>query len=491
MDVPSLPFLALAAASACLFNLSRSQSWRQGVLLVTNLGFLLSLAYHPAAGGAPGHGVFALGELLPYAGFLALGFGLIHALRRGVPAAAYGAGILALLLVFFWLKQYALLPQAIFITHPYTVVGLSYVFFRVMHLVIDARDPEAVRALTVIDYLNYTLNFTSLVSGPIQRLQDYEATARRQPLSLGPADMGLAAERIVTGLFKIMVIAVGLSVLQKQLLHQVLTDPALVIRVWRAALLTALYPVYLFFNFSGYTDVVIGVARFFRIRLPENFDRPFSACSFIEYWSRWHITLSNWLKTYVYNPLLTVLMRKVESRAFLPYAGALALFVTFFLIGLWHGRTWNFFFFGLLNGLGVAVNQVYRIVAVRRMGRKRFAAVSSGVIYSFVARGLTFTWVAFTLLWFWSDWPQLGQIASALGLGGILACGLIVLELSCFALAALQRIRAAALAPAIAGQPILLSRYTRTVWVSAMLTIIFAVQSVMNAAAPEVVYKSF
>lgn len=203
------------------------------------------------------------------------------------------------------------------------------------------------------------------------------------------------------------------------------------------------------------------------------------------------MSLSNWLKTYVYNPLLIVLMRKVKSPRFLPYAGAAALFVTFFLIGAWHGRTSKFLFFGLLNGLGVAVNQAYRIIAAKRLGRKPFAALSSTPLYRFIGRGLTFTWVAFTLLWFWSDWPQLAEFAQALGGWGLILGWPAMFLLAALLLGGLQLGQHLAMRPTYAGHPVLRSRYVRTAWLTAMIFFIFAVQSVMNAAAPDVVYKDF
>ena len=111
-------------------------------------------------------------------------------------------------------------------------------------------------------------------------------------------------------------------------------------------------PVFLYSNFSGYIDIVIALARLMRVRLPENFDRPFSASSVLDFWNRWHITLSNWLKTYVYNPLLMALMRRILILIVEPFLGVFSFFVTFFLIGLWHGRTSEFVFFGVLTGAG-------------------------------------------------------------------------------------------------------------------------------------------
>src|SRR5262250_2889257 len=99
-------------------------------------------------------------------------------------------------------------------------------------------------------------------------------------------------------------------------------------------------------------DVVIGIGRFYGFRLPENFDRPFAAGNFLEFWTRWHITLSNWFKVYVFNPGLRALAARVETPRAMPYLGVLAYFVTFLLMGVWHGSTRAFVIYGLLLGAG-------------------------------------------------------------------------------------------------------------------------------------------
>ncbi|WP_340318190.1 MBOAT family O-acyltransferase [Rhizorhabdus argentea] len=478
MNVPSTNFLLFAAVVATLFNLHRALIWRQAVLLLANLLFLASFVGHPA-------------ELIPYAAFLAAGFGLVQLVRRGIPSGPYVASILVVLFAFFWLKQYTFLPSHIFVTSPYLIVGLSYVFFRVLHVVIDARYPENVPPMNLFDYLNFTLNFTALSSGPIQRYEDYRRTAIETPLPLKATDIGRALERIVTGLFKILVLAVLVGIVQRKLAYELVGDASWGQRIGLGMGLAALYPIYLYFNFSGYTDFVIGIARFLRIELPENFDRPFTAASFIDYWNRWHISLSNWLKTYVYSPLTMTMMRRVKSPKLLPYVGALALFVTFFLIGAWHGRTTKFLFFGLLNGLGVAVNQAYRITATKWLGRKRFGELSGSPVYLFVGRGVTFAWVSFTLLWFWSDWPRLSGFATAVGPSGI-AIGWVLLPMvAAIVLGTLIRLRQIAQTPIRDGTSVLNSRYFRTACLSAMFVLILLVQGVMNAAPPEIVYKEF
>ncbi len=86
-----------------------------------------------------------------------------------------------------------------------------------------------------------------------------------------------------------------------------------------------MYPLFLYANFSGYIDIVIALARLMRMRLPENFDRPFAASSVLDFWNQWHMTLSNWLKTYVYNPLLMALMRRISIVGASAVAGCLLL----------------------------------------------------------------------------------------------------------------------------------------------------------------------
>jgi D-alanyl-lipoteichoic acid acyltransferase DltB (MBOAT superfamily) len=253
----------------------------------------------------------------------------------------------------------------------------------------------------------------------------------------------------------------------------------------------AAYPLYLYCNFSGYIDIVIGIARFLRIELPENFNRPFSSDNFMNFWSRWHITLSEWLKTYVYNPLLIACMRKYQSVSIEPFLGVFAIFVTFFLVGLWHGQTSEFIFFGVLQGGGVAGVKLYQTLMAAKMGKRRYRALASNPIYNAFARGLTFAWFAFTLLWFWSSWVQIGDIAHKLG---PLACGAVCVCIFLGATAVLsawEMARSYALSFQINRQPVITSLYARTAWNTAIAVAAIATVMLMNAPAPEIVYKAF
>lgn len=380
-----------------------------------------------------------------------------------------------------------------FLHSAYFTLGLSYIFFRVLHLLIEAGDGGLECNVGFGSYLLYTLNFTTFVSGPIQR---YDEFARDQfasePTPLSIPVVGLQFERIVRGFFKVNVLAALLQPAQQDALEQ-LTHPfsPLPVKLLAAFKLAVVYPFFLYANFSGYIDIVIALARLMRVRLPENFDRPFSASSFIDFWNRWHITLSNWLKTYVYNPLLVVLMRRVSSLSLQPLLGVFCFFVTFFLIGVWHGRTSEFIFFGLLQGGGVAINKLWQLGLTSRLGRKGYKALAGNSIYIAFGRGLTFSWFAFTLFWFWASWKEIGQIFSGIGRMQWLGVWAALWLCSTAVLAAWEWLRARSLSLKTSEGPVLTSRYARVVFASALGVAALFLTVLLNQPAPEIVYKAF
>lgn len=467
MTVPSWQFLLFVLLGAAIFNAYSARWWRESVWLVLNLAFVWSLSR-------------AFVPLLPLAGFLTLGYlGAEAARRRWAPWAA----VVLVLALFVWLKRYSFVPDVLLLPRGAMLVGLSYIFFRVMHLVIDAGQGDTER-IGVVRYLNFTLNFPAFISGPIQRREDYEANGSL-PLTL--ADIGLAFWRMVLGGFKVLILSDILYAWQADTIAKLTPDLPFQQLVLTGALVVVIYPLFLYANFSGYTDFVIGAARLFRLRLPENFDLPFSAVNFIEFWSRWHISLSQWLRSYVFNPVLMGWMRRSKSARSRQYPAVVAFFITFFLVGAWHGQTSEFLFFGLLQGGGVAGNRLYQVTMQRRLTPSRYRRLAANPLYRALARGLTFTWFAFTLLWFWANWQQIGGLAATLGFAGSLAavfgticCASVVLAI-----------------PDLFGRwagpigAVIRSRYSRTAFASAMLLAMVIAVLVLNMSSPEIVYKQF
>ncbi|HYZ20896.1 MAG TPA: MBOAT family O-acyltransferase [Rhodopila sp.] len=469
MNVPSWQFLTFALAGAAAFNLTRWPAWRQAVWLLLNLAFVCSFAP-------------TLRALLPFALFIALGYAAQALARHGPRQAGIGASILVLA-VFLWLKRYSFVPEILWLPAGYLTVGLSYVFFRVMHLVIEAGQ-GGTQPISLPAYLNYTLNFPAFVSGPIQRWEDYQASDNAP---LGIRDLGIAAWRLMLGAFKVLIVSAALHAWQGQEiagLTQVLPFPG---RVLHGALIVVLYPLFLYANFSGYTDFVIGIARLFRLRLPENFDRPFGAPNFIEFWNRWHITLSQWLRSHVFNPLLLGWLRRGRRVRSKQYPGIIALFVTFFLVGAWHGQTTEFLFFGLLQGAGVAGNRLYQVWMTRKLTPSGYEQLGANPVYRALARGVTFTWFAFTLLWFWGTWSDVGLLASRLGVSGgaLAALGTIATASAVLAIPDMMGSRGDRAARLIR------SRYMRTAFSAAMVLVIAVGALVLNLSSPEIVYKQF
>lgn len=478
MDTASFQFVAFGLIVALISNISRSPTWRSIVLMSASVVILAMLARNPLV-------------LLPLAGFLLLGYVGLVLLERGWSRSLIWS-ILAVIFVYIWLKKYTLLPARIFIDHPYFTLGLSYIFFRILHLLIETGYGNEKRHIGPGAYLLYNLNFTTLVSGPIQRYDDF---ARDQfacePIALGPRAVGLQLERIIRGFFKVNVLAVLLHLVHQDALAQMYRPFPLSLRLFAASRLAVVYPFFLYANFSGYIDIVIALARLMRVRLPENFNRPFSASSVLEFWNQWHITLSNWLKTYVYNPLLLALMRRMPSLTLQPFLGVFCFFVTFFLIGVWHGRTSEFIMFGLLTGGGMSVNKLWQLGLARALGRKGYKELAKNSVYEALGRGLNFVWFAFTLFWFWGNWKQIETVFPALSAAQWFGVWLSAWLSATAVLAFWEWLRAALLSIETSEGPLLTSRYALVVYATALGLIALVMTGLFNQPAPSIVYKVF
>jgi len=478
MDAASFQFVLFGLVAALLSNLSRSQVWRSTVLMAASIVFLYLLA----------HGVLVL---LPLGAFLLLGYGGLFLLERGWSRSMAWI-LVAVIFVYIWLKKYSFLPEGIFLQFPYFTLGLSYIFFRVLHLLLDAVDKRDKTRIGPGAYLLYTLNFTTFVCGPIQRYDEFAADQFAvEPIALDEVVIGLQLERIVRGFFKVNVLATVFDMVRTDSLVQLFQPLPLPFRLFAALRLVIVYPLFLYANFSGYIDIVIALARLMRLRLPENFDRPFAASSVLDFWGRWHMTLSNWLKRYVYNPLLLALMRRVSSMAMQPFLEILCFFLTFFLIGVWHGRTSEFVFFGVLTGGGISVNRLWQLGLVRLLGRRGYKELAKEYFYVAFCRGLNFVWFAFTLFWFWADWEHIHRIFAALSVPLWFGVGAAAWLFATVVLALWEWLRAVLLSISVSEQPVFTSRYARAVYATAMGLAAFVMTVLLKQPAPGIVYKAF
>jgi len=219
-------------------------------------------------------------------------------------------------------------------------LGLSFYVFQALTYTIDLyrRDGEGTSSL--LAHLSSVAFFPTLQAGPITRVTELVQQFSKRPL-LSREEGGRAFFLIATGLLKKALIA---DYLAENLVNRVFDTPNL---YSGAEVLIAVYAysLQLYYDFSGYTDIARGSAMLLGIRLPVNFDRPYLASNLTDFWRRWHISFSNWLRDYLYFSL------PGKRTKFMPYLG---LVITMLLGGLWHGLTWNFAVWGLLHGIMLA-----------------------------------------------------------------------------------------------------------------------------------------
>lgn len=301
--------------------------------------------------------------------------------------------ISALTIAFVVLKRYdflVLVGGDSLLSHAIDLVGLSFIFFRQIHYVVDVRQGE-IKELPLWGYLTYQLNPFTLLAGPIQRYQRFhEDWQQLKPSFADTHALRLAVLRILLGVIKVSFLGEAMLHIAEGTAFVPDGTPGWVQRI----LLFYCFPAYVYFNFVGYCDIVIAGASLFGVRVPENFDRPFLARNMIDFWTRWHRTLSFWIRDYVFTPLYMFIARRQPSWA--ANSVFLCYFVALFLAGVWHGATWNFVIFGLLNGAGVAAAKLWENAIIARSGRKGLRAYLESKPIRWVAGFATINFVCLT-----------------------------------------------------------------------------------------------
>ena len=249
-------------------------------------------------------------------------------------------------------------------------LGISFITFQKIALLVDVR-AERVSDVNLRDYALFVLFFPQLVAGPIVHYRELMPQFRDGDGSLRAGNMAVGLTLFFTGLFKKVLLADPIAALIAGTWLQAGTGghPAL-LQAWAAALG---YMLQLYFDFSGYSDMAIGAARLFGIRLPFNFNSPLKATSVIDYWSRWHVTLTRFLTAYIFSPLTLALTRKRAARGLSTVGGrrttptaflallAYPTMVTMLLAGVWHGAGYQFLVFGALHGVALVMNHAWRL----------------------------------------------------------------------------------------------------------------------------------
>lgn len=260
-------------------------------------------------------------------------------------------------------------------------IGISFYTFESMSYAIDVYRREAPAMRNIIDFAAYLSFFPHLVAGPIVRYEALQAQVLNRRETLEKFTEG--TKRFLTGLFKKVLIADNLAILAERV--QYLGTPS-TLTAWMGILA---FTFQIYFDFSGYSDMAIGLGKMFGFELPENFDHPYVSQSVSEFWRRWHMTLGSWFREYLYIPL----GGNRVSRPRLYFN----LFVVWAATGFWHGASWNFIFWGLF---------FFVFLVIERMGFKDFLDRHRAFSHVYVIFFLLLSWALFAV----TDLGMLGDL---------------------------------------------------------------------------------
>jgi alginate O-acetyltransferase complex protein AlgI len=342
----SPPFLFLFFP--CLYFLYRSvpNSCRNGVLLVASLFFY--------AWAEPIFLFWALGSA-----FLDWVLGEIISRRKepGIRKAAVTLGVVANVALlayfkyanFFWANLVVVFKSLGLVSSPLLHVALpiaiSFIVFEKITYLVDLYRGDGRRADSLLTYMLYVFYFPKLLAGPIIRYRDIDEQLRQRRVTWIDFRDGII--RFLFGLAKKVLIADQLG----HLADEIFRLPAQQLDMSMAWVGVFCFTAQIYFDFCGYSDMAIGLSRTFGFRLKENFRQPYTAVNFTDFWHRWHISLSTWIRNYLYIPLGG--NRHSIARTYFN------LCLCFFLSGLWHGAAWTFILWGLYHGTMLMADRLF------------------------------------------------------------------------------------------------------------------------------------
>ncbi|MBA3513136.1 MAG: hypothetical protein H0T77_02020 [Pyrinomonadaceae bacterium] len=389
----------IGAARACL-SLRTDDKWRPLLFSLTNLAFI-GIMFSESTGKR--RAVVFLSVYLALVGVHYLVMTLFSKREGWLPWLAFFSPIIALVLIkylpFVWeapLKSIDLKADGF--------VGISYMSLRLSYLVLEVRN-RVVEKPTFWQYVGFSFFLPTFVVGPINPYRMHERSFRRTDRE--GISTGRSAMRIIVGVAKYQVLAPLFNQLSYSgLLLDSYPHPPSDLVVAAVS-----YYLFLYCNFAGFCDMAIGVAGLLGIHVRENFQNPLAARNVRDFWNRWHITLSDYMRDVVFTPLSKFFI----GRFGIPtnHAIGLAILAVFLLVGIWHGVGWNYLAFGAMHAVGVAANHYYT-VWLKSHGGKRFKAYNENPAVNVVSVVLTFSFVTASFFLFANDFATMRTILNAI-----------------------------------------------------------------------------
>jgi alginate O-acetyltransferase complex protein AlgI len=383
MSLDSSYFAIFMVCVLALYTLGGAQ-WRKTVLLVASLYFLVSY-------------IAIFEAIAAFTAVIVSGYVMaLYARRVGRVNAVIVLYIIVAVGAFLIIKKYqivGLLLGPTWISHGLVLVGYSYILFRQIHVIVDSAQ-QVILDLDFISYLTYLISFLTLLAGPIQRYQNF----RKQWDRLGEWQM-FELETTLQAFMRISSGYLGVYAISPM----ILALPAAAVDLTGLPASTPgismlnfySYPIYLFFNFAGYCSIVIGLGMLLGFTLPENFNKPYFSDDPIDFWNRWHITLSTWLRDYVFTPYYKMGISRFSNQAL--FFAVTGYFLAFFITGMWHGSTLGYLVLGLMYGASNAITKLIEGFSIRFLGRNKYKKLRANRAVMFVSTVVTLHFIAFSL----------------------------------------------------------------------------------------------
>ncbi len=262
-------------------------------------------------------------------------------------------------------------------------LGISYIVFKHLSYLTDIKW-TLVKPGSLIDFLLYSSLFTIFVAGPIERFERFQPQIQRDKRRFSWSDIDYGFMRIVFGMFKKLVLADWLG----YLINPVWQKPQQY-SSWIGLLALVGYSLQIYLDFSAYSDIAIGSSRLFGIRIMENFKNPYLAPNISQFWRRWHISLSDWIRDYLFFPLSKLSNKTIWQIFFVPV-------IAMALCGLWHGAAWHYVLWGVWHGVGLSALQIWNTY---KRKHKQLAQASKARWFNYAGIAMNFSFV--TLGWWW------------------------------------------------------------------------------------------
>jgi D-alanyl-lipoteichoic acid acyltransferase DltB (MBOAT superfamily) len=283
-------------------------------------------------------------------------------------------------------------------------IGLSYMAFRLSQLVVIVRN-KVTPMPDIFEYLGFAFFAPTVFVGPISSYSTFQATFNQMDRTRTP--FGECALRMLVGGSKILFLS---SMLARLSYVGLLGDGHMHAPI-DLVVATICYYLYLYCNFSGICDVAIGTAGLFGIKVSENFNQPFKARNIKDFWNRWHMTLSGFMRDMVFSPMTKALISQFPKMA--SHCVAFSIFVIFLLIGIWHGRQLNYICFGLIHAVGVVTNFYYDLALKKYLTRTQLKAYNENRYIKMIAVVITFSYVSLSFFVFANSPNQMQEILHA------------------------------------------------------------------------------